>query len=581
MPEETQKQLPDNVLDFLSDFNAVKFAQGFVKVYGLKDEDVSRVMNLAEDVVYGEVAVSALPTELVSRFGIDAAKSRQAALELAEARLLPIQEAVSGVAQQVKVWGGEVKLSAIPESTPLTADVFVQTSLQDVIKEMPAHLQSRLAHTLELFVSKHSDRALVLDMLMRGEKVGGLEFGKEDAEGLLAYVDEKMKGKNIETGERPEMAEMQIEKKMEEPIVLKEVILPTVKQLDKAEVVMPVALPSKIVQPVPPVRDEHEDAKDIARVQLEKQTAMETPKHEPMTIEEMVGEICLLEPMKLPDGTLVDRCKQIVESRLREVRTASDTQKQLERSVETGGLGISGRKLADMTQIIEQSFDRLQAHAAEKVAQDKTAYLEKQQTQETQKQSLAEKEEKMMTKRYVELTGKMPDAHVSPAAPSSARVSGAVSKEAAMDQRAQRIDTAKVRSVIEATKKEDVAKPKSTARPAVQDVKFVKRLSGPIDELRSVSLVDFRRMAKTPELATEKMMSLVQLVEDQGYEKRVEAIRGWQSSPLYQQYLSIARSAMQEAKPLEEMRSFLAKSGDTLTKEELTAILKLNGELRF
>jgi hypothetical protein len=88
-------------------------------------------------------------------------------------------------------------------------------------------------------------------------------------------------------------------------------------------------------------------------------------------------------------------------------------------------------------------------------------------------------------------------------------------------------------------------------------------------------------MAKTPELAIEKMVSLVHLVEDQGYDKRVEAVRAWQSSPLYQQYLTIARNAMQEGKPLEEMRSALAKSGETLTKDELTAILKLNGELRF
>lgn len=568
MPEETQTQLPDHVLDFLSDFDAVKFAQEFVKTYGLKDDDVSRVMNLAEDVVYGEVAVDALPAEMVSRFSIDAAKSKQAAIDLAEARLLPIQDAIPGVVQQVKAWGGEVKLSEKPEAAALTPDVFVQTSLQDVIKEMPSHLQSRLAHILELYVSKHSDRALVLDMLMRGEKVGGTEFGKEDAEGLLAYVDEKMKGKVIESlvmGGVPRPH-------------LNSEIGPVLKKQNNSTV--------QRGQGTPPITEEsvHEDAKEIEKVKIAKQSAMQTPKHEPMTIEEMVGEICSLEPVRALDGTLVDRCKQIIDSRLREVRNASDTQKQLERSVETGGLGISGRKLADMTQTIEQAFDRLQAHAAEKVAQDKSAYLEKQQAQEADKQSLAEKEEKMMTKRYVELTGKMPDTHVSPVAPSSARVSGSVSKDTALDRKAQSIDTAKVRSVIEATKGEPLpASPLQgrSTRPAMQDVKFVKRLSGPIDELRSVSLVDFRRMAKSPELATEKMRDLVHLVEDQGYDKRVEAIRAWQSSSLYQHYLAIARSAMQEGKPLEDMRSALSKTSDTLTKEELAAILQLNGELRF
>lgn len=588
MSDGLQMQLPDNVLDFLSDFEAVRFAQTFVKTYGLKDADVSKVMSLAEDVVYGDVAIDALPTEMTSRFGIDVTKSKQAALELAEARLLPIQDVVAGVSQQVKIWGGELKVSQSSESTPLSPDVFVQTSLQDVIKEMPTHLQGRLSHILELYVSKHSDRALVIDMLTRSEKVGGVAFGKEDAEGLLEYVDEKMSGKKIETGERPEMVEMTKETPTvviaPKPVVEEQVVSAPVVPEKTLPVVEPIVSVPSVVKPV---RNEEEDAHDVAQVASAKQGAMQTPKHEPMTIEEMVGQICTLEPMQLPDGTLVDRCKQIIESRLREVRTASDTQKQLERSVETGGLGISGRKLADMTQTIEQAFDRLQQHASEKVAQEKAEYLEKQQAQETTKQTLAEKEEKMMTKRYVELTGKMPEAHVSPAAPSSARVSGAVSKDVAMDARAQSIDTAKVRTVIEAAKKETDAMPRLTAsqgkgaRPEMQDVKFVKRLSGPIDELRSVSLIDFRRMAKTPELAIEKMVSLVHLVEDQGYDKRVEAIRAWQSSPLYQQYLTIARNAMQEGKPLEEMRSALAKSGETLTKEELAAILKLNGELRF
>ena len=233
-------------------------------------------------------------------------------------------------------------------------------------------------------------------------------------------------------------------------------------------------------------------------------------------------------------------------------------------------------------QALEQAYDASLKFASEKIEQDKSAYLEKQSAQQSNKELLAGKEEALMTKRYVEMTGKIPDAHVSPVAPTMARVSGSVSKDAALEQRTQQIDTQKVRTAIEAVKKDTTpASPVSTARPSVQDVKFVKRLSGPIDELGALSLIDFRRMAKSPELATEKVSSLVQLVEDQGYEKRVEAIRAWQSSPLYQQYLSITRRAMQEGKPLELVRSELAKTGDTLTKEELVAVLKLNGELRF
>jgi hypothetical protein len=629
MSDTLQTQLPDNVLDFMSDVAAIRFAEKFVKMYGLKDEDVTSVMSLAEEVAYGDLSVSNLPDELIQRFQIDPSKAKQAALEIAEARLLPIKEVVPGVAQQIRAWGGEVAQDVSTESAGLSPFVFVQTSLQDVLKEMPDYLQGRLAHILELYVSKHSDADLILDMLTRSEKVGGADFDKEDAEALLKYVDEKMIGQRIveddsrsQEVEKPRSEEEEKggeqEKKKNEPVIepvvlaVPEIPKPQVVQKPIASVIPPVSVvvPKETVAVrdpliLPLVKGEvtqqvrsveslgreqsngvtkesrAEDAHEIEMVKTKKQTAMETPVAAPGSIEEMVGQICALEPMQLSDGTLVTRCKQIVESRFREVRNAADTQKQIERPVETGGLGISGRKLADMMQAIENGMDVFIKHASEKVAQDRASYLEKKQLEQTQKQTLSGVEEKMMTKRYVELTGKMPTEHVSPAAPDASRASAAVSKDAAMTTREQNINTEKVRGVIEAAKQNKDLSPVSSQRPHVQDVTFVKKLSGPIDELHGLSLVDFRRMAKNIDQSAERIIDLVHLVEDQGYEKRVEAIRAWQSSPLYLTYLDIARKAMQEGKPLEEMRTLLSKTAETLTKEELAVILKLNNELRF
>jgi hypothetical protein len=622
MSDTLQTQLPDNVLDFMSDVAAIRFAEGFVKMYGLKDEDVTNVMSLAEEVTYGDLSVGALPDELIQRFQIDPTKAKQAALKIAEARLLPIKEVIPGVAQQIRAWGGEVAQDVSTESAGLSPFVFVQTSLQDVLKEMPDYLQGRLAHILELYVSKHSDADLILDMLTRSDKVGGADFEKEDAEALLKYVDEKMVGQKIkgEEGgsrevEKSRMQEVEIqEKKKNEPLPViaeipkprpeparvadvvaapkpvERVVLPAV-EMPKPQVVQrpvvfiaplePVAVEKTIVPLGMSKESQTEDAHEIEQVKTKKQTAMETPVAAPGSIEEMVGQICALEPMQLPDGTLASRCKQIVESRFREVRNAADTQKQIERPVETGGLGITGRKLADMMQAIENGMDTFVRHASDKVAQERASYLEKKQLEQTQKQTLSGVEEKMMTKRYVELTGKLPTEHVSPAAPDASRASAAVSKDAAMTTREQNINTEKVRGVIEAAKQNKDLSLVFSQRPHVQDVTFVKKLSGPIDELHGLSLVDFRRMAKNIDQSAERIIDLVHLVEDQGYEKRVEAIRAWQSSPLYLTYLDIARKAMQEGKPLEEMRMLLSKTAETLTKEELAVILKLNNELRF
>ena len=296
----------------------------------------------------------------------------------------------------------------------------------------------------------------------------------------------------------------------------------------------------------------------------------------------MIETTCKLPSMQFTDELLLERCRQIVGARLRDVRNASDTQKLLERSVDAGGLGVSGRKLADMMQVIEQTVDRLAAQSIQKVEEDRREIVASKQVRVEEEKMLAEKEQKMLTKRYVELTGKMPLDHIDSVSPTLSRVSAAVSVADTLQSREQKIDTAKVRSVIEETKKEKEITPVPAVRPTVADVQFVRRLSGPIDELHAMTLTDFRRLAKDTTSCTERVKDQVDLVGDQGFEKRVEAIRAWQASPMYQMYLSIGSTAMEEGKPLEAIRAEMEKAGGlVLTKEELAAMLKLNSELRF
>jgi hypothetical protein len=554
MPEgATITNLPDEILDFLSETDAVKFARTFVKTYSLSDDQVPGVMNLAEDVVYSGVPVAQLPNEIVKRFSLDQTKAKQAAFELAEARLLPIESFVGDVRGPMKTWGGD--LAALPESKDLSIkpEVFVHNLVMTLPGKIPLVLQHRLEHFLTLYVTSHSDRTQVLEMLMRDEKVGGMEFEKEDAERLLAFVDEKKKGKRIEKDRESVGKE-----KKETPVAAGPVPVQDVKN--------PVTI-------IPPVRDEEKDKQEIEKIKAEKRAVFEKPSG-PVSVELLILQVCTSSPLQFNDPKLLDRCKQIVESRLREVRSASDTQRQFERPFETGGLGVSGRKLADMMQVIEQAFDRWQKYSVEKVVQEKEKYKERQSSIATEQQSMGEKEERVMTKRYVELTGKMPSGHILPVAPSVARVSAAMSASETLKMREQKIDPEKVKQVVEAAKVTGGREGSQNGRPVVMDVKFARRLSGPIDELRSMTLVDFRRLSKDARTSAERIKDQVGLVEEEGFERRVEAVRAWQSSPLHQMYLAIARRALQEGKPLEAVRQEQEKiAGSGITKEELAVLL--------
>lgn len=298
---------------------------------------------------------------------------------------------------------------------------------------------------------------------------------------------------------------------------------------------------------------------------------------DPLDIPGMVKEICENPAFQFQDASLQERCAKLIESRIRDVRTPEQTRAQLEKAVEKGGLGVTGRRLADMLALIEGRVSAFQGNLSQQEQQkriDQRAGL-------PDKTQLAKNEETLLTKRYVELTGKVPPAHIAPAAPSVSRTSVAISAHHEQIAREGKIDAAKVKEAVEGAKQTAVPpRPKST--PSMQEVTFEKRLSGPIDELRSLTLTDFRRLSKDPLQAATKVKDKVDLMEEQGYDKLVEAVQAWRGSTLNQMYVSLTREAVLTGTSVSELLSRKRIAGEeTLSDEELKAIMKLNAELRF
>ncbi|MEK7452180.1 MAG: hypothetical protein AAB664_02485, partial [Patescibacteria group bacterium] len=465
--------LPENVLDFLSDVGAVEFAQEFVKKYHIEESEVSSVMNLAEDITRSDISIADLPKELTQQFGLDDVTAKQAAVELAEARLLPVAEVIGDVRSWIQKWGGD--LSVLPEVVEkgVSAESFVHGFVLQLPGEMPSHLENRLENFFLMYLQNPANHGRVVEDMMRSEKVGGLAFEKKDAENLLDYFDEKKGGTKfvkeiggIDVGEGFDLPagrqvpilvsseskpNIMIPVELAEPIVIPKKIIST-KPVEVVKTAVDLREVQTINKPSKPDAYSETDEKEIEEIKIKKQAALEKSVDVPVTVEEMIIKVCSIDSMRFDDQKLGDRCRQIVESRLREVRTAVDTQVLLEKSVDAGGLGVSGRKLSDMMQSIENGVESFQKIFAKKVEDDRKNIVDTQAVRAQEKKTLAEQEEKSMTKRYVAMTGKIPDAHASPIAPTESRVSGAVSQAEALHMREQKIDTAKVRSVIESAK---------------------------------------------------------------------------------------------------------------------------------
>lgn len=314
---------------------------------------------------------------------------------------------------------------------------------------------------------------------------------------------------------------------------------------------------------------ELEDIKQQKADVLQKKGSLDVPG--------MVKEICENPLFLFEDPILKERCVKLIESRVRDVRTPGQTRAQLEKAVDKGGLGVSGRRLADMLALIEGRVLAFQGNVSQEEQRKRIQQL----AEAPDKAQLAKNEEILLTKRYVELTGKVPSAHIAPAAPSVSRTSVALSAHHEQLAREGKIDAGKVKEVVEGAKQTTV-QPRPKAAPSMQEVTFEKRLSGPIDELRSLSLLDFRRLSKDPTQAATKVKDKIDLMEEQGYDKKVEAVQAWRNSPLNQLYVGLTRDAILTETSVSELLTRKRTAGEeTLSGEELKAVMKLNADLRF
>lgn len=122
-----------------------------------------------------------------------------------------------------------------------------------------------------------------------------------------------------------------------------------------------------------------------------------------------------------------------------------------------------------------------------------------------------------------------------------------------------------------------------SGRPKVTDVQpSGRRLSGPVDELSRLTLTEFRRLSRDPAEAATKLSGKIAMLEEQGFEKKIAGIKAWRTSPLYQAYLALSQESMVQGVGVEEIARRKKEMGeDSLTPPELSAIMKLNAELRF
>ena len=317
-------------------------------------------------------------------------------------------------------------------------------------------------------------------------------------------------------------------------------------------------------QPVDVFDDE--DAQEIK--QSKERTEKITNKVEPaVDLDSAVENVVQRDGVEFEGEEMKKRFRNIVETRMRDIRDAYETRSRLEATPENGGVGLSGGDVADVMQVIEDVFVEYHESLEEKAKEQAKAATKKRSKQEKEKEDKEKQAlEKRKEARYKKIANQVENKRKT--------------EDSASDDTQEDEDLVDLEHIKEAAKNE-AENGEKKERPKMQDVRFEQKLSGPVEQLKRMRLVDFRRLSSDPQKAIDKIEDDIDLLESDGYEKRVAGIEAWRKSPVNQEYAELSRRSLNEGKRLEAVVKQQPEEEKTLNWKEVQAIMELNDRLRF
>lgn len=115
----------------------------------------------------------------------------------------------------------------------------------------------------------------------------------------------------------------------------------------------------------------------------------------------------------------------------------------------------------------------------------------------------------------------------------------------------------------------------------MDDIKATPKVFTPVDELRYMTLKNFRNLDSDPFQAIVKIKDKLKVLKSDDYSKMVAGIKAWKISPVNKLYLNVYNQGLQQGKSAQDILQQNKSDQNSLTEQEFDAIIKLNQELKF
>lgn len=565
---------------FLMDGAVMTVFEAILEKFALPKERAIELLDLTDAVLDETLAMSDIPALLQTAFGIEETRAIRMACDVVGFRLLPLEEYVPGVSQQITAWGGDCK--KYPKSRVgklvMTPDSFAAKLDEKMGLNFSEVLVKRCGFLLHSYWKGEKTKESTLTFFSRPSSIGGLGLAPEVAQNLLALIDDEremvelVESGVLAVGSREldgsldmnsgEKAVMEMEKAGEE-------LLPR----NNSQTDLEISPSHEVAAAIPVVNGpgtaQKEDDSDLiaGKKIAQRLQHLDHAEHFENVLRDAVHSARdSIAASGITEVELVD----VFRKALMGVRDLYQTRDIFQRVWR-----LDAAHDESLTEILEEAYRRV--HRGTDVSH-----------QEGEVHEAAEGDGDVLNQRFAALTRTHPTHAVHEVLP-GARVSMARTARQEKDEQFAAIAADRLAEATIASKPIPV-KPLLTVGSMapvgkdtlLTDVKTPRRLMGPLEELGTMTPAAFRRLSNTPTDATQKIHDILATLEKESYEERVKGIRAWRQSPMNQLYVAMTTEALQKNTVLAEIAGQRRAAGEeSLSPAEIRALATLNDALRF
>lgn len=334
------------------------------------------------------------------------------------------------------------------------------------------------------------------------------------------------------------------------------------------------------------------DIKKIEAIAAKKDVSVET-KAEANLLDTMVDQAAAATGPATQDDDMRRRYRMLISLFFRDLRDSLETKSKFTMPVQSGGMGMTDEEAEKAMVELNRKNDEYHAALQGKAVEDKAKYVAgRTEAVLGAQERLDKKDTERMEEAFSSLmqrTGVSAPGSPAPSAPAPTPakepkmvpVVGLDAKGKVIPSAPPQPVAAPIAPTPGTAATPALVMPAAPAAPVVSEAKYSPRLTGPVEELRSMGLKDFRRLSRDPREATLKLKDKIDLLEEQSFDMKTQGIRAWQDSEVNKLYLDILRKSL-EGKPITDVIADLEnKAAPYLSKAEFDSIMELNRKLRF